>query len=95
MWSSATPSLEGRIQEWLDSKKSDVDAVIWTNLSWKLPDAERFSVDDGIKWLRSLREAKKSDTAEEYLRKAPSQTDTCLRRQAREQFGWSDIEIGY
>jgi hypothetical protein len=94
-WSSATPGLEGRIQDWLDSKKNDVDAVIWTNLDWKLLGATRFIVEDGMKWLRNLREVKKHDTAEEYIRKAPLQTDTCLRRQAREEFGWSGIAIGY
>jgi hypothetical protein len=93
--SSAIPGLEGRIQEWLDSKRSDVDSVIWTNLGWKLSGATRFTAEEGMKWLRDLREAKKDDTAEEYIRKAPSQTDTCLRRQAREEFGWSDIAIGY
>jgi hypothetical protein len=93
-WSSLIPGLEGRIQDWLDSKRSDVDAVIWTNLGWKLPGATRFSAEEGMKWLRGLREAKKDDTAEEYIRQTPSQTDTCLRRQAREEFGWSDIVIG-
>ncbi len=78
----------------LDSKKSDVDAVIWTNLGWKIPNVARFNVEDGMKWLRNLRNAKKDDTAEEYIRRAPRQTDTCLRRQAREEFGWSDIPIG-
>jgi hypothetical protein len=94
-WSSAIPGLEGRIQDWLNSKRSDADAVVWTNLGWKLPDATRFSADEGMKWLRDLRKAKKDDSAEEYIRKAPSQTDTCLRRQAREEFGWSDIAIRY
>jgi hypothetical protein len=94
-WSSATVGLEGRIQDWLNSKMTDVDAVIWTNLGWKLPGATRFTVEDGMKWLRSLREVRKDDDAEEYIRKAPSQTDTCLRRQAKEKFGWSDIAIGH
>src|SRR6266851_2971377 len=88
-WSSETPGTEGRIQDWLDSKKSDVDAVIWTNLGWKMPNAARFTVEDGMIWLRTLREAEKDDTAKEYIRRAPPQTDTCLRRQAREEFGWS------
>lgn len=94
-WSSTVPSLEGRIQDWLDSKKNDVDVAIWTNLSWKLHSAERFTVEEGMKWLWSLRKAGKSAAAEEYVRNAPSQTDTCLRQQAREEFGWSDVAIGY
>lgn len=94
-WSSAAPSLEGRIQQWLDSKENDVDAVIWTNLDWKFLGATRFTVEEGMRWLRGLREARRDDTAQEYIRRAPSQTDTCLRRQVREEFGWSDIAIGY
>ena len=93
-WLSTTPGLEGRVQEWLDSKKGDVDAVIWTNLGWKIPNAARFTVEDGMKWLRNLRAARKDATAKEYIRRAPPQTDTCLRRQAREEFAWSDIPIG-
>jgi hypothetical protein len=93
-WSSTTPGLEERIREWLDGKKNDVDAVIWTNLGWKLSGATRFSAEEGMRWLRGLREARKDDTAEEYIRKAPSQTDTCLRRQAREEFRWTDIAMG-
>lgn len=94
-WSSATPGLEARVQEWLDSKKGELDVVIWTNLSWKIPRVSRFTVEDGVNWLRNLQQAGKHDTAEEYIRKAPSQTDTCLRQQAREQFGWKDVPIGY
>jgi len=94
-WSSAVPGLESRIQDWLDSKKSDVDAVIWTNLSWKIPGVTRFTVEQAMNWLRTLRNDGKSDTAEEYLRKAPSHVDTCLRRQAKEEFGWADIPTGY
>lgn len=94
-WLSTVLGLETRIQEWLDSKKADVDAVIWTNLGWKIPNAARFTVKDGMNWLRSLHQAGKDDTSEEYIRKAPSQTDTCLRRQAREEFGWNDVSIDY
>ena len=54
-----------------------------------------FTVEDGMKWLRSLQKTRKHDSAEEYIRKAPSQIDTCLRRQAREEFGWADIPIGW
>jgi hypothetical protein len=90
-WSSALPGLEGRIQEWLDSKKGHVDAVIWTNLGWMLSSATRFSTEDGMKWLRHLRGTGKAAAAEEYIRNAPPQIDTCLRRQARDEFGWSDF----
>ena len=92
-WSSTTPGLGERIRDWLDRKKNDVDAVIWTNLAWKLPGVATFTVEEGMRWLRVLREAKKDNAAEEYIRRAPPQTDTCLRRQAKEEFGWSDIPM--
>jgi hypothetical protein len=68
-----------------------VDAVIWTNLGWTIPDVAKFYAKDALDWLRNLRQQGKSDTAEEYLRKAPSQMDTCVRRQAKDEFGWNDI----
>jgi hypothetical protein len=82
-----------RIKEWADSKP-ELDAVIWTDLRWKLDTVDSFRVEHGLTWLEGLRTAGEDDTAQEYVRKAPSQTDTCLRRQAREQFGWADISIG-
>jgi hypothetical protein len=83
-----------RIREWLDSQPQ-VDAVIGTDLRWKLDAVDSFRVEHGIRWLEELRTAGEDDTAQAYIRKAPSQTDTCLCRQAKEKFGWSDIAIGY
>ena len=65
-----------------------------TNLPWKIAGVAKFTVEDGgMKWLRDLRAEGRSKKAEEYIRKSPSQTDTSLRREAREQFGWSDTAI--
>jgi hypothetical protein len=85
---NSLPGIQQRIAEWLKSKE-DVDAVIWTDL----PDD--LDVEAGIKWLETLRTAGTDGHAEEYLRKAPSQTDTCLRRRVKQQFGWNDISIGF
>jgi hypothetical protein len=86
--------LEGRIQDWLTLKKAEVDAVIWTNLGWKIPDVARFTAKDAVDWLRTLRQQGKSGAAEEYMRQAPPQIDTCVRRQAKSEFGWDDILMG-
>jgi hypothetical protein len=72
-----------------------IPGVIWTNLEPKLSDRIEFTIKDSIEWLTGLRNAKKAATAERYIRMAPSQTDTCLRRQVREEFGWTDIPIGF
>ncbi len=92
---SSVPGVDGRIREWLDSKRNEVDAVVWTNLAPKLGQKNVFNVQEGIEWLESLRESNQHGTAEEYVRKAPSQSDTCLRRQLRERFEWADIPIGF
>lgn len=80
--------LELRIQEWLAAKRAEVDAVIWTNLGWKIPNVSVFGVAAALDWLRNLKLQGKAARAEEYLRKAPLQVDTCVRRQAKEEFGW-------
>ncbi len=92
---SIVPGVDGRILEWLDSRRSELDAVIWTNLRPKLDDREAFTVHDSIQWLDGLRARGQHERAEEYIRKAPSQTDTCLRHQVRERFGWTDIATGF
>jgi hypothetical protein len=85
---NSLPGIQPRIAEWLNSQK-DLGAVIWTNLPGDL------DVEAGIKWLEILRLEGKEHRAEEYIRKAPSQINTCLRGRVREKFGWSDIPIGF
>jgi hypothetical protein len=85
---NSPPGVQPRIAEWLNSKQN-LDMVIWTDLPGDL------DVEAGIEWLERLRSAGQAQYAEEYVRKAPSQTDTLLRRQVREKFGWTDIPIGY
>lgn len=84
----SVPGVRQRMAEWLKTKEN-IDAVIWTDLPGDL------DVEAGIKWLETLRTAGKSGLAEDYIRKAPSQVDTCLRRRVKQQFGWDDIPIGF
>ncbi len=90
--SSPIPGVDQRILEWLNTKKGEMEAVIWTNLEWSLEGRTSFTIEDSIRWLSDL---ERKDAAEEYIRKAPSQTHTCLRRQVRERLGWKDIPIGF
>ncbi|HTC48249.1 MAG TPA: hypothetical protein VK722_13065 [Candidatus Aquilonibacter sp.] len=83
------------ISTWLCQKEKDIDMVMWTNLSWKIESRVTFSQADAISWLASLHQKKHHQRAEEYVRKAPSQTDTPTRRELRQRFGWIDINIGY
>jgi hypothetical protein len=92
---SSIAGVDQRIREWLNSKRAEIDAVIWTNLKWKLEDREEFTVHDSIEWLDSLKQDNRHSTAQKYIQMAPSQTDTCLRSQVRERFNWKDIPIGF
>jgi hypothetical protein len=92
---SSIPGVDVRIQEWLSPRRREIDAVIWTNLGPKLVESEIFTVKDSIEWLENLRKNNRHKTAQEYIQKAPSQSDTCLRHQVRERFDWTDIPIGF
>ncbi len=89
--------LDIRMREWLASKP-EFDAVTWTdlrsNFEKKSELKKPFTVENGIEWLAELRKKNQHDEAEKYIRKAPPQTDTCLRRRARELFAWTDLEKG-
>lgn len=94
---SEIPGVDEEIRKWLNSKKAEIDAVIWTNLMPKLEGhkGKNFAIEDSIQWLDALRTGRHSGTAERYIRMAPSQTDTPLRREVRVRFGWADIPIGF
>jgi hypothetical protein len=82
------------LREWLALKK-ELDAVIWTGLASNFLERTRknFSVDQGIAWLRELVNQRKHAKAEEYIRKAPPQTNTRLREQCRVSLGWTDLDV--
>lgn len=82
------------LREWLAIKR-DLDAVIWTGLDSNFLREPRrdFSVERGVEWLSELVKQRKHAKAEEYIRKAPPQTDTRLREQCRMLFGWKDLDV--
>jgi len=93
---SRVAGVDDTIRDWLAGKSNEVGAVLWTNLEWKLEDRTQFTSQDAISWIDTeLRKKGRDWRAEEYVRKAPSQTDTPVRRMLRTQFGWTDINIGY
>jgi len=92
---SPIPGVDLRIREWLLSKRAQIDAVIWTNLPPKLEQRQTFIIEESIAWLDNLRANNRQERAQQYIQRAPSQTDTCLRRQVRERFHWTDIDIGF
>ncbi len=90
-WITPIHQIDETMREWLAIKK-ELDAVIWTGLgsNFLRETQKSFSVDQGVKWLRELVDQR---GAEEYIRKAPPQTNTRLREQCRVSFGWTDLNV--
>jgi hypothetical protein len=63
------------IRMWANNK--NIDAVVWTDLP---PNFEEFSVDKAIGYLHNHLSSDGATKAREYIRKAPKDTDTPLRR---------------
>jgi hypothetical protein len=90
------PGLAANVKSWLEVHP-DLEAVIWTDLRSNFEaktGGTSFTVESGIAWLQELVRANRHQRAEEYLRKAPPQTETRLRARAREVFGWTNVEAG-
>lgn len=87
----AVPSVNNTIREWAEEK--GLGAVIWTDLPYnpyKFKKKTRMDLneDNAIKYLRNL-EGEESLKAEEYIRKAPEQITTRLRRRIEKDLGWT------
>ncbi|MCZ2101572.1 MAG: hypothetical protein LC107_08560 [Chitinophagales bacterium] len=84
------------IKSWIDT--TECDAVIWTNLSekWETKndngDDVTIKPNERISYLRSL-VGHKSVLAEEYIRKAPRQINTPIRREIEGKLGWAYIDF--
>lgn len=85
---------KNEIKKWVNN--TDCDAVIWTNLSRKFRDkiGLAHNSDSVIRYLETLPEETKV-IAEEYIRKAPNQIDTSIRKSIEEKFGWIFIDKKY
>lgn len=83
-----TDQIRTAIKQWLVSK--DLDAAIWTGLSYK-DVGIRPTIEDVITQILSL-DYVAGKAAEEYIRKAPKQIDTEYRRAIEQQLGWTPIE---
>jgi hypothetical protein len=75
------------------AKSKELDAVVWTNLKAGTPSARTIAplpLEKVLFHLRNL-QGKQIDRAEEYIRKAPLQTNTYYRRCIEKELGWSPL----
>lgn len=78
------------INQWLKTK--NIDAAIWTGLSYsKATHFKRPTIEYVIDYLSNL-PYQKGKVAEEYIRKAPKQIDTEFRREIEKHLGWKHLD---
>jgi hypothetical protein len=83
----AAPAVIPTLSQWAESK--ELDAVIWTALAPKFrgEDGYRASADEVCSYLVGLDDQPRN-LAEEYVRKAPLQIDTPIRRSIEATLRW-------
>lgn len=82
------PGAVERIRGWLDG--TDFDAVIWTALASNFKEVrrEKYSIEAALSFLESL-SAEGQGIALEYIRRAPTQTQTPLRNAVNQRWATS------
>ena len=82
------PDALDSIRRWAEEK--ELDAVIWTDLSsnFKERTGMDFNEDNIIKYLKNLT-GKELEEAEKYVRRAPKQVKTRIRRRIEKELGWT------
>jgi len=88
---------QGQLEDMLGwARQKGLGALVWTDLrsNWNRPPekfghkvSQPFNADNVISYLRSL-EGRTLCEAEEYIRFAPQQVDTPIRRRIEQEFGW-------
>lgn len=71
--------------------RSNIDAVIWTDLEAKLTGIGEFNEENIIRYLRTLNKEKRQ-AAKEYIRNAPIQVKTKMREIIEKRLGWYPTE---
>lgn len=82
-----SPPLLPSLRDWAELRK--VDAVIWTALSARFGgENKQVGAEEIVGYLSGLTGAMR-DNAERYVRKAPVQIDTAIRRMVEQRLGWT------
>ncbi len=78
------------IEQW--RKRQGLDAAVWTNLAGNFAEktGQPFTSEHVIRYLLSL-PSRERRAAEEYIRRAPLQTQTPLRQIIEQRLGWRPL----
>jgi hypothetical protein len=101
-----TDTIRAKVGAWLAANPI-FDAAVWTRLqpNWEvMRNGRHFSGEDAALYLEELQEAANTDpnnqnaqtrlqAAREYVRQAPAQVQTEVRKRVRDQLGWRDITL--
>ena len=93
VWPETSSACILGLAEWAQERK--LDAVVWTALGGNFNEKGRSLEDQVLGHLQSLCESKRAD-AERYIRRAPRQIDTEVRRRIEAELNWfpSDGDAG-
>jgi hypothetical protein len=85
------PTVWQRIELW--AKRKGLDAVVWTDLpsNFKEKTGLDFSEENAVAYLSNL-SGKALAQAENYVRMAPEQVETNVRKRLKEELGWRSFE---
>ncbi len=96
---SGEDAVPTKIREWLKNK-AEVDAAVWTNLpsNWQDERHHEFTVEDAVRYLEELEQRQQEATellkrAREYVRNAPEQIRTQVRKRMRTRTEWTDNKL--
>lgn len=92
-WSRGIPSPANMIELDAWALARGVEHVVWTALPAKFDGKDRTPTpDEVVGYLRRLVGARR-DNAERYIRRAPRQVDTPLRRRISEELDWTPLDV--
>ena len=89
-WPETSPDCIVGLDNW--AREKQLDAVVWTALDSNFKEEGLSLEDQVIGHLQSL-VASKRDEAERYIRRAPRQIDTELRRRIEAKLQWVAVDV--
>jgi hypothetical protein len=85
------PEVRVAILGWLD-QQADLDAAIWTGLKANWPEGEDLNFGTVDRYIRAQSTLNRAGI-KNYVRRAPAQVNTPIRRKLEERLGWTRIPL--